>query len=266
MLDVIVQESNASFGEMEFSLLPCNRAYRGALDVQLGSGSKSFREQKVIAVTRKDQVYSILRQAIISSQLAPGEAIRKELVALQLGVSRTPVSDAINRLADEGLVEIYPQTGTFVARLRLDKIETAQFVRIALETAAIRRAAERSSAEIVQRLRDNLDRQRKAADSKDFEGFYALDEELHDMICDAAGLVGLREIAAKERSQIDRVRRLLLHYETRMVETLKEHQAIVDAIADNSVERAAAAMEEHISKMGKMLLQLQTKRPELFAD
>ena len=145
MLDVIVQESNASFGEMEFSLLPCNRAYRGALDVQLGSGGKSFREQKVIAVTRKDQVYSILRQAIISSQLAPGEAIRKELVALQLGVSRTPVSDAINRLADEGLVEIYPQTGTFVARLRLDKIETAQFVRIALETAAIRSAARLTS-------------------------------------------------------------------------------------------------------------------------
>ena len=234
--------------------------------MQLGSGGTSFREQKVVAVTRKDQVYSILRQAIISSQLAPGEAIRKELVALQLGVSRTPVSDAINRLADEGLVEIYPQTGTFVARLRLDKIETAQFVRIALETAAIRRAAERSTADIVQRRRDNLDRQRKAADSRDFEGCYALDEELHDMICDAAGLVGLREIAAKERSQIDRVRRLLLHYETRMVETLKEHQAIVDAIADNSVERAAAAMEEHISKMGKMLLQLQTKRPELFAD
>jgi GntR family transcriptional regulator, rspAB operon transcriptional repressor len=134
---------------MEFSLPPCNRAYRGALDVQLGSGGKSFREQKVVAVTRKDQVYTILRQAIISSQLAPGEAIRKELVALQLGVSRTPVSDAINRLADEGLVEIYPQTGTFVARLRLDKIETAQFVRIALETAAIRRAAERSTADIV---------------------------------------------------------------------------------------------------------------------
>ncbi|MGH9915458.1 MAG: GntR family transcriptional regulator, partial [Pyrinomonadaceae bacterium] len=91
--------------------------------MQLGSGGKNYREQKVVAVTRKDQVYSILRQAIISSQLAPGEAIRKELVALQLGVSRTPVSDAINRLADEGLVEIYPQTGTFVARLRLDKIE-----------------------------------------------------------------------------------------------------------------------------------------------
>ncbi|MBA8902673.1 GntR family transcriptional regulator [Phyllobacterium sp. P30BS-XVII] len=234
--------------------------------MQLGSGGKNYREQKVVAVTRKDQVYSILRQAIISSQLAPGEAIRKELVALQLGVSRTPVSDAINRLADEGLVEIYPQTGTFVARLRLDKIETAQFVRIALETAAIRRAAEQSSPETVIRLQNNLAQQRKAADSRDFEGFYALDEELHDMICDAAGLVGLREIASKERSQIDRVRRLLLHYETRMVETLKEHEAIVAAIADKSVERAVATMEDHISKMGKMLLQLQTKRPELFAS
>lgn len=169
--------------------------------MQLRSPSKNFKEQKVVSVTRKDQVYTILRQAIISSQLSPGETIRKELVAAQLGVSRTPVSDAINRLADEGLVEIYPQTGTFVARLWLDKIETAQFVRVALETAAIRRTAERASPETIARFRQNLERQRKAADKQDFEQFYELDEALHDLICDAAGLVGLREIASKKEAR-----------------------------------------------------------------
>ncbi|PSH66159.1 GntR family transcriptional regulator [Phyllobacterium sophorae] len=234
--------------------------------LQLRSSSRNYREQKVVSVTRKDQVYTILRQAIISSQLSPGEAIRKELVASQLGVSRTPVSDAINRLADEGLVEIYPQTGTFVARLWLDKIETAQFVRMALETAAIRRTAERSTPELLARLRQNLERQRKAADRLDFEQFYELDEAMHDMICDAAGLAGLREIASKERSQIDRVRRLLLHYETRMIETLIEHEAIITAIAEKDANRAAKAMETHISQMGKLLLHLREKRPELFGS
>lgn len=232
--------------------------------MRLRSTAKDFREQRVVSVTRKDQVYSILRQAIISSQLSPGEAIRKELVAAQLGVSRTPVSDAINRLADEGLVEIYPQTGTFVARLWLDKIETAQFVRVALETAAVRRAAEHSTPEVAARLKQNLERQRKAADRRDFEQFYDLDEALHDMICDAAGLIGLREIASRERSQIDRVRRLLLHYETRMIETLVEHEAIIAALIEKDADRAARTMETHISQMGKMLLQLRQKRPELF--
>lgn len=220
----------------------------------------------MVSATRKDQVYSILRQAIISSQLAPGEAIRKELVANQLGVSRTPVSEAINRLADEGLVEIYPQAGTFVARLWLDKIETAQFVRIALETAAIRRVAANGKAEIAAQLRKNLGYQHKAADALDFEQFYELDEALHDMICDASGLVGLRDIAAKERSQIDRVRRLLLHYETRMSETLIEHEAIISAIAARDPDLAANTMENHIAKMGVMLLQLREKRPELFGS
>lgn len=241
-------------------------ASAGVSHLQLPSSSKSYKEQKVISVTRKDQVYTILRQAIISSQLSPGEAIRKELVAAQLGVSRTPVSEAINRLADEGLVEIYPQTGTFVARLWLDKIETAQFVRVALETAAIRRAAEKSTSEIIARLEQNLEHQRKAASRLDFEQFYELDEALHDLICDASGLVGLREIAAKERSQIDRVRRLLLHYETRMTETLVEHEAIIAAIARKDPALAAKTMEDHISKMGIMLLQLRAKRPELFGS
>ncbi|MGH6861486.1 MAG: GntR family transcriptional regulator [Phyllobacterium sp.] len=220
----------------------------------------------MVSVTRKNQVYTILRRAIISSQLSPGEAIRKELVAKQLGVSRTPVSEAINRLADEGLVEIYPQTGTFVARLWLDKIETAQFVRVALETAAIRRAAERGTPEILERLRRNLDHQRQAAERLDFEQFYELDEALHDLICDATGLSGLREIAAKERSQIDRVRRLLLHYETRMSETLVEHERIIAAIAGKDPDLAAATMEAHISQMGRMLLLLREKRPELFGS
>ncbi len=233
--------------------------------MQLQSG-RHFKEQKVVSVARKDQVYTILRQAIISSQLAPGEAIRKEVIAAQLGVSRTPISDAINRLADEGLVEIYPQTGTFVARLLLDKIETAQFVRAALETAAIRRAAQQSTPEIIARMRQNLEQQKIAADRQDFEQFYELDEALHDMISDSTGLVGLREITSRERSQIDRARRLLLHYETRMSETLIEHEAIISAIADKDPERAAKTMEAHISQMSKMLLHLRDKRPELFGN
>lgn len=235
-------------------------------DLQTKTAATDYRAQKVIVVSRRDQVYTILRQAIISSQLSPGELIRKEQLASQLGVSRTPVTEAISRLAGEGLVEIYPQTGTFVARLVMEKIETAQFVRLALETAAVRHTAQRASPEIVALMNDNLEKQKAAAEAADFERFYALDEALHDLICDGTGLIGLREIAAKERSQIDRARRLLLHYETRMSETLAEHGSIIAAIAEGDGPQAAEAMAAHISKMSTMLLQLRDKRPELFGD
>jgi DNA-binding GntR family transcriptional regulator len=82
----------------------------------------------------------------------------------------------------------------------------------------------------------------------------------------ATCLVGLREIASKERSEIDRGRRLLLHYETRMMETLVEHEAIITAIAEKDPDRAAKTMEAHILQMGKLLMHLREKRPELFGS
>jgi DNA-binding GntR family transcriptional regulator len=181
-------------------------------------------------------------------------------------VSRTPISDALARLAGEGLVEIYPQTGSFVSRLRLETVETAQFVRLALETAAVRRVVARGDAAVVVQLEVLFARQANAVQQQDFEGFHKLDEDMHDVLGRATGLVGFAELAARERSQIDRVRRLLLHYGKRMSATLSEHAEIIEAIRKTDAEAAVRAVTFHIGQMSLLLKELRLNRPELFGD
>ena len=93
------------------------------------------------------RTYSTLRDAIINLQFKPGELIRKSELCASLGVSRSPISEAISRLAQEGLVEVFPQAGTYVARFSMDEIREGAFIREALELAAIERLGRQISQE-----------------------------------------------------------------------------------------------------------------------
>src|SRR5271163_4231075 len=87
-------------------------------------------------VSKADRVYGVLRRRIRELALPPGAPLRKEEIALELGVSKAPVSEAIARLAEEGLVEVYPQHGSFVAPIRPAAVRESLFIRTALETEA----------------------------------------------------------------------------------------------------------------------------------
>src|ERR1051326_1885174 len=90
-------------------------------------------------ISKTDRVYEVLRRRIRELALAPGAPLRKEEIALELGVSRAPVSDAISRLAEEGLIDVFPQHGRFVALIRSSDVRESLFVRTALEVEAMRR-------------------------------------------------------------------------------------------------------------------------------
>src|SRR5215467_13991623 len=94
-----------------------------------------------ISRSKTDRVYNLLRRRIRELSLPPGAPLRKEEIALELGVSRAPVSEAISRLADEGLIDVFPQHGSFVALIRSADVRESLFVRTALETEAMRRVA-----------------------------------------------------------------------------------------------------------------------------
>ncbi|HBM67274.1 MAG TPA: GntR family transcriptional regulator, partial [Rhodobacteraceae bacterium] len=102
------------------------------------------------------RTYSTLRDAIINLQFKPGELIRKSELCASLGVSRSPISEAISRLAQEGLVEVFPQAGTYVARFSMDEIREGAFIREALELAAIERLGRQISQEQIVLLRRNI--------------------------------------------------------------------------------------------------------------
>src|SRR5215469_1722419 len=137
--------------------------------------------------SKAERVYGSLRRRIRELALPPGAPLRKEEIALELGVSRAPVSEAIARLAEEGLVEVFPQHGSFVAPIRAADVRESLFIRTALETEAMRRLAPIANADLVARLEENLIDQQNALATGDLAQFYDLDESLHSQLFAAVG-------------------------------------------------------------------------------
>src|SRR5690242_18444844 len=116
-------------------------------------------------LSKTDRVYDVLRRRIRELALKPGTPLRKEEIALELGVSRAPVSEAIARLAEEGLIDVFPQHGSFVATIRAADVRESLFVRTALEVEAMRRLAPAADAATFKMLDENLAAQARALKS-----------------------------------------------------------------------------------------------------
>ena len=202
-------------------------------------------------LSKTERVYSELRRRIRELDLPPGAPLRKEEIALQLGVSRAPVSDAIARLAEEGLVEVFPQHGSFVTPIRAAEVREALFIRSALETEAMRRVTQKADDNLMHALDRNLAEQKSALASGDLVRFYDLDESLHAAIFGAVSSPRALRMLDAARAPLDRVRRLALPEEGRPDATFAEHKGLVDAIRSGDGEFAAAAMRAHLAKVGR---------------
>src|SRR5215469_15952629 len=135
--------------------------------------------------SKTDRVYADLRRRIRELALPPGAPLRKDEIAANLGVSRAPVSDAIARLAEEGLVDVFPQHGSFVAPIRAADVRESLFIRTALETEALRRVAGLKDEGLLRALDENLAGQADALKQNDLARFHDLDEGLHATIFSA---------------------------------------------------------------------------------
>jgi DNA-binding GntR family transcriptional regulator len=127
------------------------------------------------AATASARIYSDLRAELVSLQRRPGEVILEAEIALSYGVSRTPVREAILKLSDEGLLEIFPQSGIFVSRIPLSALPEAILVRKALEATTAQMAAERATASQILALHSTLQRQREASAANDSDAFHRAD-------------------------------------------------------------------------------------------
>jgi GntR family transcriptional regulator, rspAB operon transcriptional repressor len=201
--------------------------------------------------SKTERVYEHLRRRIRELALPPGAPLRKEEIALELGVSRAPVSEAIGRLADEGLVEVFPQHGSFVAPIRGAEVRESLFIRTALETEAMRRLALIADAALMARLDENLAGQAAALADGDLPRFHDLDESLHALLFAAVESPRALRLLDAARAPLDRVRRLALPEPGRPEETLAEHRRLVDAVRSGDPEFAAAAMRVHLTMVGR---------------
>ncbi|MBL8773311.1 MAG: GntR family transcriptional regulator [Phenylobacterium sp.] len=201
--------------------------------------------------SKAERVYRELRRRIRELALPPGTPLRKDELALEMGVSRAPVSEAIARLADEALVDVFPQHGSFVAPIRPDDVRESLFIRTALEVEATRRVTQRADAALVAQLEENIAQQAEALERGDLAAFYDLDEALHSTIFAALKSPRALRLLDAARAPLDRPRRLRLPKPGRPEATLSEHRRLVEAIATGDPEYAAAAMRAHLAMVSK---------------
>jgi DNA-binding GntR family transcriptional regulator len=220
--------------------------------------------QRAPGLTSAGEIHLALRDDIISMRRLPGDAVSEKEIALHQGVSRTPVREALLRLAEEGLVEISPRSGTRVARIPVAVLPDAMFARAAIERELARLAALRAPGSAITEIRAQIERQREAMIAGSELRFHEADEAFHQAISAAVGLPGVTDIVARIKSQLDRYRRLTLPQPGRIERVIIEHTAIVDAIAARDGEAAAAAMGRHLEGLQASLIATRDHNPDYF--
>jgi DNA-binding GntR family transcriptional regulator len=206
-----------------------------------------------------------LRRAIVTLELKPGEVLDKGAICERLGVSRFPVSEALARLQAEGLVEIMPQRGSMVSRVKIADVVEYMLIRKALESEAVRALVAARPEGLAEKLEANLAEQTRAAKRGDRDTFHRYDMEFHEILFSAMQFGRIRAVIEAARANLDRARLLILD-PRRLTLTQAEHKAIADGIAAGDAEAAAAAMRAHIDKVTGELLAFARTSPELFAD
>jgi GntR family transcriptional regulator, rspAB operon transcriptional repressor len=218
------------------------------------------------AATAASKIYSDLRTELVSLERRPGEAISEAKIALSYGVSRTPVREAILKLSDEGLLEIYPQSGIFVSRIPIAALPEAILIRKALEETTARMAAERATSSQILALRSVLERQREACAAGDSETFHQADELFHATVADVAGYPGIWKFIQQVKVHVDRYRRLTLPQQGRIPKVIAEHEAVLTAIEAHDPERARQAMEAHLESLLDNISTTRHINPEFFEE
>ena len=213
-----------------------------------------------------NRTFLAVREAIIELNFLPGEIIRKHDICNALGVSRSPVSEALAKLRNEGLVEVVPQSGTFVSRFSLQDIKEGAFLREAIELACIEILASNISEQQLIDLNRNLKLQKVLAESDDYQGFYQLDAKMHGMIMDFTGYKNLAKVTKTGWVQVDRARQLLLPVDGRLKKAFQEHRAVIKALEQNDVALAREKMRTHLNQLILLLTPLEKKHPDLFEN
>ncbi len=215
--------------------------------------------------TMKDYVYQILKRNIMELRLKPGSPLKKEKISRQLQVSVTPVREAFAKLAEEDLVDILPQNGTFVSHINIDKIIQAQFMRESLELAVIKIACEMDfPKDKLFKLQTIVKMQEILAEEENLIQLFELDNQFHRLVFDACNKKYVWEVLQQASTHIDRIRVLSLTTSFNRKEIIADHQKIIDAIKDKNLELAERVVKEHTNRIKFDIEELKEKYSDYF--
>lgn len=213
-----------------------------------------------------DQIYQSLREAIISGSFRPNEAISENRVCGMFNVSRSPVRVALTRLAEDKLIDIFPQRGSFVSPIILQKVQEGHFARVALELAVLSEAAKHWTDKASSEAKKAIKLQQQFAKTGDLWSFHTADELFHRSFSEAAGLEGVWGTILSVKTHLDRVRHSANPVKGHMEKVIDEHKAVVQHLESGNALAAVEAMRQHLDSLHTTIDRLKALHSQDFLE
>lgn len=214
---------------------------------------------KIPRVNVSEAAYSAVKKVLLSSKYAPGGRVDIEELCRDLGVSRTPVFDALNRLEAEGLVQIIPRRGVYLVTLSKEKAHELYSVREVLEGMATKLAAKNATDRQIEQLRKALDKQKSCLARGETDGYASATIKFHNTIVEAAGNKTLERFLSAVYSQMEALRLRTLYLPKRLHQSFAEHQRIFQAILKRDPELCEREARQHIAATTNYALDILTQ-------
>lgn len=211
-------------------------------------------------------VFDRLRDDIIDLVLQPGTVLSRLELQQRFGLSSTPIRDALMRLQEEGLVDIFPQHATVVSRIDVARARQAQFLRRSVEIELMHVLSEKPDKGLITRLRSLIRQQKVFADVGELQAFAMADQNFHAALYEAAAVHDLWHLVRRQSGHIDRLRRLNLPVAGKMREIIRAHSRIADALEAGDAAEAQHAMRDHLSRSLEFAGKLREQHPDFFTD
>lgn len=207
---------------------------------------KSPAKTSIVRSSLGQQAVALMRAKILAQELAPGQRLDEAVLAAQLGISRTPLREALKTLAAEGLVEQRPRRGCFVSEMSFRDLEEIFPIMAMLEGRVAFEAAVKSSPADLKRLEALHEKLQKHAAAGDVDRYYAVNYEFHDALQQVAGSRWLRHLIGDLRRMLKLSRHRSLMLPGRLAESMAEHEALMEALRTGKARSAEKIMNRHL--------------------
>jgi len=229
-------------------------------------GVTPLSHQRAAAPRAATLIYNALLDDIVSLRRKPMELLNEKELEAQFGVSRTPIREAILRLSDDGLVDVFPQSGTFVSRIPRRALYEAMLVRKALEETTVSIAVDKVTGAGLPRLDGNIAGMKACNELGDVAAFHLLDNQFHHEISKIAGFPGIWAIIQQVKVHTDRYRLLTLPQQGRRERVVEEHLAVLDGMRTGDKAGAVAAMGFHLGQLLREVEDVTSLDPAYFIE
>ncbi len=201
-------------------------------------------------------VYVRLLEQIVKGHLLPGAALSEKRLAEELGVSRTPVREALIKLSEDALVNIVPRSGTYVSPIDIEAVRDSQLIRESMECATVFLAARNVGLGEAEELRQNIAEQKACFKCGEHDRLLAVDDSLHRRLIEISGRRGVLKIVQGANLHLDRIRYMTIETTPHIAQIIAQHERIVDRVIAHDGRGARAAMREHQRMIFEKLDQL----------